>query len=168
MKPDNFFRYVLDPALSFNAPLIGVPASDRATVLLMAIAGQESAWEWRRQRGGPARSYWQFERWGGVAEVMQKCTLKLQAVTQALDIQYQPDVIFEAMTWNDTLAAAMARLLLWQDAAPLPAIGAVDAAWAYYQRNWRPGAPHPKEWPQNYATALKACGVSVDQLQLSL
>ncbi len=34
-----------------------------------------------------------------------------------------------------------ARLLLWTDAKPLPAIGDEQGAWDYYLRNWRPGKP---------------------------
>ena len=50
--------------------------------------------------------------------------------------------------------SAFARLLLWTDPAPLPALGAAVRAWAYYRRNWRPGKPHPETWPEMYQNAL--------------
>ncbi len=57
------------------------------------------------------------------------------------------------------LAAAFARLLLLTDAKPLPQIGDVQGAWAYYVRNWRPGKPHPDTWPGLYKQAQAALGV---------
>jgi hypothetical protein len=155
MKPDIFLREVVDPSLKKLAAWTGTKSDDRARVLLMAIAGQESDWRYRRQSGGPARSYWQFERFGGVAEIMQKCPSQLAAVCGSLDIPVESALIFEAMTWNDTLAVAMARLLLWQDPAALPGLGQRDEGWHYYERNWRPGLPHPDKWPACYRTAME-------------
>ena len=42
----------------------------KARVLMYAIALQESRFTHRRQIGGPARGFWQFERGGGVRGVM--------------------------------------------------------------------------------------------------
>ena len=53
------------------------------------------------------------------------------------------------------VAAGFARLLLWTDPRPLPAIGDVKAAWQYYLRNWRPGKPHEKTWAPLYAEAME-------------
>jgi hypothetical protein len=110
------------------------------------------------QIGGPARSYWQFEKSGGVAELFQKTRRQLAVMCAAEDVTCDPATVFEAMAWNDTLACAMARLLLWQDPAPLPALGEKEAGWACYQRNWRPGAPHPESWSGVYDQALAAMG----------
>jgi hypothetical protein len=159
MTPFVFRQRVVDPALSLiaNLPEIKLPPSDEACVMLMTIAGQESNWAARRQGGGgPARSYWQFEKGGGVAELFQKTPRQLSAICAALDIPFDLSTVFEAMAWNDTLACTMARLLLWQDRAPLPAIGDKQAGWQYYLRNWRPGAPHPDTWPGLYDKALAA------------
>ena len=127
-----------------------------AVVMMLAIAGQESDWTDRRQNGGPARSWWQFEAAGGVAEVMDKCPAQLQNVALWLDIPYQRSVLFEAMAWNDALAFAFARLLLWQDPAPLPAMGEEEVAWGYYLRNWRPGMPDRQRWSRVYPQAVAA------------
>jgi hypothetical protein len=44
---------------------------------------------------------------------------------------------------HDALATVFARLLLYTDPHPLPALNcAPDLAWDYYFRNWRPGRPH--------------------------
>lgn len=153
MTPKELLTTCVDPALAILGSLTAIKVTDEARVLLMAIAGQESDWAARLQHGGPARSFWQFEQGGGVAGVMGSTPKQLQAVCKYLVISYDSATIFQAMAWNDTLATCMARLLLWTDAAPLPPVGDVQGAWNYYQRNWRPGAPHPEVWPSKYATA---------------
>ncbi|MCW2933440.1 MAG: hypothetical protein JWM19_4402, partial [Actinomycetia bacterium] len=144
---------IVDPALALLNTLAGIKVSNEARVLVMAIAGQESDWEARLQGGGgPARSFWQFEGGGGaVGELFSVTPKQLKAVCDYLIVPYNVATVFQAMAWNDTLAACMARLLLWQDPAALPAIGDVQAGWNYYQRNWRPGAPRPEVWPAKYA-----------------
>ena len=60
----------------------------------------------------------------------------------------------EALASDDVLACAFARLLLFTDPRPLPALGNPQAAWDYYVRNWRPGKPHRDTWDALYAKAL--------------
>lgn len=162
MTPDIFYARIVEPTLQWMAasPSIAIPVTDSARVELMAIAGQEARWKDRRQIGGPARGYWQNERYGGVAEVFQKTPRQLGTVCASLDIPYDPDVVFEAMAWNDTLACAMARLLLWTDPAPLPAYWDKGDGWKYYARNWRPGAPHPETWSALHDQSMSAIGRS--------
>lgn len=64
--------------------------------------------------------------------------------------------VWEKLAEDDILAAAFARLLLFTDPKSLPAIGAREAAWAYYLRNWRPGKPHPQSWEECYSKATGA------------
>lgn len=162
MTPDVLLRHVIDPALAFmRASLVGGPCpsiGDEARVPLLGIAGQESGCKERRQIGGPARSYWQFESGGGVAGVMNFPTTRpmLLKLCAALDIPFDRATIYEAMAWNDRLGCAMARFLLYTDAAPLPFVGQRQATWDYYLRNWRPGKPHPDAWPANYDAAMAA------------
>jgi hypothetical protein len=162
MLPDKFYGRIVVPTLDWMdaSPSIGIRAADEARVLVMAIAGQESHWAARRQIGGPARSYWQFELGGGVAGLFRHSAtrLRLGTVCAACDVPYDNGVVFEAMAWNDTLACAMARLLLYSDAAPLPAVGNKDAAWAYYLRTWQPGMPRPESWAGLYDQSLAAMG----------
>lgn len=155
MTPQIFLKTIVDPTLNWLVQIgAGVAPTDEARVLVLAIAGQESGWSDRRQAGGPARGYWQFEQGGGVAEVMQKAPSQLGRLCGLLDIPFERGTLFEAMAWNDTLACAMARYLLWQDPAKLPALDESGQAWSYYQRNWRPGAPRPDAWPAVYTKAL--------------
>lgn len=153
MTPRNLLINAIDPALSLLAG-IGIVSDVRARVLIMAIAGQESAWVERRQIGGPARGFWQFEKGGGVAGLFRVAPDALKAVCAELLIPFNAADVFEAMAWNDVLAASMARLLLWSDPLPLPDFGDVHAGWNCYERNWRPGAPHPDVWPGRYGTAV--------------
>lgn len=157
MNLDLFYKYVIGLTLPFleEMPAVRIKDTKEARVMLMAIAGQESNWDARRQYGGPARSYWQFEQGGGVAGVLRLLPHQVQAVCDALDIPCDSNTIFEAMAWNSALGCSMARFLLYTDYAPLPAVGQVQAAWDMYLRNWRPGAPHPDVWPDKYAIARK-------------
>lgn len=153
MTPKSLLTDAIDPALALLGNQ-GLKSDARARLLVLAIAGQESAWEYRRQIGGPARSFWQFESGGGVAGLFQVVPNKLKSVCDALYVPFNLSDVFEAMAWHDVLAAAMARLLLWTDVAALPEVGDVNAGWAYYLRNWRPGMPHPDLWPARYGTAM--------------
>jgi len=174
MEPKNFYANIVDPTLKWMAatPAIGVPDSREARVELMAIAGQESEWKARRQIGISsyypqkvgARGYWQCEStWGGpvaLDDVLQSTRRQIEAVCSSLDIPGDKHALYEACAWNDTLACAAARLLLWLHPAPLPAIGDKEAAWQYYLRQWRPGAPHRHTWDAHYDVSLAAMSTS--------
>jgi hypothetical protein len=161
MTPAIFYQSIVKPTMAgFLVPLAptirDVPES---RVLLMTIAGIESNWSARRQIGGPARSFWQFEQGGGVAELLGMIFVApiLRAACSQLDIPSDSATIFEAMAWNDSLACTMARLLLWQDPMPLPVLGDTTNGYAYYLRNWRPGAPQGiTVWQARYASSMTA------------
>lgn len=160
MTPENLLHDVIEPAFDYlQTVLSGGPSTGAdAQVLVLAIAGQEGAFRYRRQNGGPARSYWQFESGGGVAGVMGYPSTgpMLSKLCAALDIPYNRSDVFEAMAWSDRLGCAMARMLLYTDAAALPKVGDQEAAWSYYLRNWRPGKPDHGRWAGNYQAAMKA------------
>lgn len=132
-------------------------ASGPATVMLLSIGLQESRFEHRKQIGGPARSFWQFER-AGVRGVMQhKSSARYAAAVCAIrGVPFQERAIHEAMEFDDLLGCAFARLLLFTDAAALPSPGGFDATWDYYIRNWRPGKPHRKTWNALHQRAMEA------------
>lgn len=157
MTPETFVSLVLDPGLA-TLRTVGIPSDDRARLLILAICGQESNWEHRRQIGGPARGFAQFERGGGVRGVLTHSAshAAIRRVCGLLDIPCDEATVYEAAAWNDTLAVALARLLLWTDPRPLPARGDEHGAWVYYLRLWRPGKPHPDAWPRRYQQALEA------------
>ena len=143
------------------------PAMDskEARVMVYATGLQESRFTHRAQvidggGKGPARGYWQFERGGGVAGVLRHPASRFWAnsVCNARNIPAQPLNVWLALETDDVLAAALARLLLFTDPARLPAVGEQSESWTYYLRNWRPGKPHPRTWPECYEAALKAVG----------
>lgn len=77
-------------------------------------------------------------------------------VCAARDVEPSAPAVYEALERDDVLAAAFARLLLWTDPKPLPALRQVQEAWDLYARVWRPGKPHPQTWEVIYAQALSA------------
>lgn len=154
MTPESLINTAIDPALA----LLPTMGSRAARILLLAIAWQESGMKHRRQVGGPARGYWQFEQGGGVRGVLNHASSKphIQRVLAALDYSpaSSPADCYVAIEHNDILSASFARLLLWTDPAPLP--GDAAAAWDLYLRTWRPGKPHPGTWAGHYAKATEA------------
>lgn len=153
---------------TFQHLLPGKFDSAPARVQLLAIAMQESELRTRRQDGGPARSLWQFEQGGGIHGVLTHPASSIWAKAVCLHRAVAPTEgdVYAAFLVDDLLACAFARLLLWTDAAALPALGDADGAWAYYQRNWRPGAyargndqqraELVAKFKANYAAALAA------------
>ena len=136
--------------------LPGKFASLPATVLLVAIGLQESRFKYRQQMGGPARSFWQFEKGGGVVGVLRhpSTARHARAVCVLRNIEATPDAVYAAMLEDDLLGCAFARLLLYSDPRPLPEPGQIVTSWDYYIRNWRPGKPHRSTWDSLYSDAL--------------
>ena len=155
--PETCVTTAINPALLLLPPGM---SSQPARVIMLAIAYQESALQHRRQVGGPARGYWQFEQGGGVRGVLRHTASQphIRKVLAALD--YDPNseasACYSAIEHNDILAASFARLLLWTDAETLPSDE--NAAWDLYLRTWRPGKPHPGKWAQNYMKAQHVIG----------
>lgn len=117
--------------------------TEQAQKMLSAIQRQEDPAMRRRQwPTGPARGLWQFEAGGGVKGVLTHPASRAHALTvcDKADVRPTAAAVWAALQHDDKLAAAFARLLLFTDAAALPAIGDEEGAWAYYLRNWRPGA----------------------------
>jgi len=149
---------ILDPikdAIEPAAKLLPSMDSPKARMMLLAIGLQESRFEYRRQIGGPARGFWQFESGGGVRGVLQHKA----SIYDAVKVCHQRGVggstkeVYERLEHDDILACCFARLLLLTDPKSLPMVGDVDGSWAYYLRNWRPGKPHPETWPDMYLQA---------------
>jgi len=126
-----------------------------AWAMLIAIALQESNLEHRRQIKGPARGFWQFEKSGGVSGVLgHRSTKELaHSVCVALSVTPDADSVYTAIEYNDHLACAFARLLLWTLPRPLPAYKDSGPAWMQYIDAWRPGKPHPDGWVRRWETA---------------
>ncbi|WP_411887331.1 hypothetical protein [Hydrocarboniphaga effusa] len=152
MTPSTALHIAVEPMLALLPERM---ASAEAEVMLLAIALQESRLVHRRQIGGPARGYLQFERGGGVVGVLTHSATKDFAAKLCSDLDYKADadVVYGAIENNDVLAFGFGRLLLFSDPAPLPKMGDVQGAWEYYKRLWRPGKPKPDTWPDMYARA---------------
>lgn len=126
-----------------------------ARVFQAAAGYQETKYLTRVQYGnGPARSYWQFEKGGIKGVMLHKASVRMAiAVCEARGVEFNSDAIWRAMETDDVLGATFARLLMYTDPYALPTTQ--DAAWAMYaKRLWRPGKPHPDEWPASWAFAL--------------
>jgi hypothetical protein len=148
-------RSAISPALAL---LPAKMSGDRAEVMLLAIGLQESRFEHRRQIGGPAVGFWQFERGGGVRGALTHPSSRehAAAICKTRGITASASAVYSALETDDVLAAAFARLLLWTDPASLPAVGAQASAWDLYLRTWRPGKPHPGSWKGLYMQAMAA------------
>ena len=129
--------------------------SPKARILMLAIGYQESRFEHRRQIGGPARGFWQFESGGGVRGVLTHKASAYDAakICHARGVGSSTKEVYERLEHDDSLACCFARLLLWTDHRPLPMIGDVEGSWDYYIRNWQPGKPHRKTWDDMYQRA---------------
>lgn len=151
---------------AYNEAYRLIPArfdSPKAKQLLLTITKQESGWKdrWQvidRKRPnvkGPARGLGQFELGGAVKGVMSHPASREYArqAVAAVGVPWNREAVWIALETHDDLAFALGRLLLLTDPRPLPALGDVEAAWACYLRNWRPGKPHPDDWPGNYRAA---------------
>lgn len=154
MLPETFLRNAIAPALRI---LPGQMDSRAARAMLIAVALQESRIEHRRQIGGPARGYWQFEQGGGVHGVLMHpaCRPHIQEVLKALDYDPGSDeaACYAAIEHNDILAAAFARLLLWVLPGALPVQNAPASGWSAYVAAWHPGSPKRDTWDAFFGEA---------------
>lgn len=137
--------------------------SPEAKAMLIAIAMQESRWDERRQIGGPARSFWQFE-FGGIRGVLNHKASRpiITSVLDRLDYNHSPDTSYVAIEHNDVLAFAYARCLLWTLPGALPRRVDIELAWAQYLDAWRPGKPHHDTWEAFYRRAWEIVGSTIE------
>lgn len=162
ITPADALAHIVVPALKL------LPAqmdTDRARVMPLAIAGQESNLAHRFQvvagkpgAKGPARGLWQAELGGGYSGVLRHdATAGLaRAVCDARGIPATAEAVWHGIEHDDILACCFARLLLWTDPRALPEIGDVAGAWNLYIRTWRPGRPHISRWKRHYDAAVEA------------
>lgn len=134
--------------------------SVEAKAMLITTAMQESRWDERRQIGGPARGFWQFEEGtpetrGGVTGVLMHWASGplIKSVLDRLDYDHRPKTSYIAIEHNDVLAFAYARCLLWTFPLKLPGREHINAAWEQYLETWRPGKPHRATWDAFYKRA---------------
>ena len=146
MMVDHLLTYTIPAAYSL------LPAklrSDQATAMLVAIGLHESGFTHRKQVGGPARGWWQFERIG-TRDVLEHARSKdiAETVLDALCYAMPKATIArlamdlaDPLTHNDTLACCFARLKLWTLPKPLPPREEYgQMAFEQYIQLWKPGA----------------------------
>jgi hypothetical protein len=152
------YRHVLPAA--YDVLPHGMQSAE-ADAFLMAIALQESKCAYRKQIGGPAKGFWQFEAGGGVKGVLTHHASKDAARSALVALSYPHAMtvpaIHAVLEHNDVLACVFARLLLWTLPEALPGEYQADEAWRQYLAAWRPGKPHKATWARNFdrAWALK-------------
>jgi hypothetical protein len=132
--------------------------SPEARVMLLTIGMQESKFKHRKQIGGPARGFYQFELGGGVKGVLKHPSSKriAQDVIFKMGIDLDPKVCYECLADNDPLATVFARLLLYTHPKKLPALDShPEESWQYYYQTWRPGKPHRETWDDYLINARK-------------
>lgn len=163
MDPKRLLQRAILPALDELATQ-GIPASVQAARFMLAIALQESGLAHRRQVGvggvenGPAASFWQFEQGGGCKGVLThpSAAPKMKAICEAYNVDPTPAALWEAMRYQDVVAAGAARLLIFTLPHSLPLTA--ETGWQQYVAAWRPGKPHPERWADNWALASASVG----------
>ena len=154
MTMEEVYASAIHPAMELLPSRMRSP---EATVMLLAIGLQESRFEHRRQIGGPARGFWQFERGGGVKGVCEHPSSRfwMRGLCDDRRIPFTITSVYSSLEFDDVLAAGAARLLLFTDPNKLPDIGDADEAWDLYSRVWRPGRPHRHTWDAFHAQAVQ-------------
>ena len=166
MTPQRVLKTGIIPALA-ELELQGIKDTVDARRFLMAIALQESGLAHRRQvvssgiENGPASSFWQFEQGGGCKGVLTHKSVaeRMKKVCTDYNVSPTPQGLWEAMRYNDVVAAAAARLLIYTLPSGLP--DTADEGWEQYLRAWRPGKPHPSVWKANWGAATLAVGLKL-------
>lgn len=157
MTPDFVAKFIVPAALSMLPKRLDTP---EARAMLLAIGLQESAFLARRQitsKPGyaPARGFWQFEIAGGTAEVLTNARTKPLCEAALQQQRYPPAAVacWEAFEHNDVLACVFARLFLLTCPIANPGPNDPEIGWHIYETTWKPGAPRPDDWPENFARA---------------
>lgn len=158
MTPERLLRTAIIPAL---AELAGAGIQDTidARRFMLAIALQESGLRHRRQvtaggeEAGPATSWWQFEKGGGCVGALTHRSVAPHMRKICGDFNIEPNALalWTAMQYQDVVAAAAARLLIYTLPGNLPS--EAGPGWTQYLSAWRPGKPHVATWAGHWATA---------------
>jgi hypothetical protein len=163
MTPQRLYQTAIRPALDELAGL-GIPSSPQAARFLLAIALQESGLKHRRQvvsgglENGPAVSFLQGEITGGLIDMLNRpATSKyMKAICEAYNVTPTPAGLWEAIRYQDIVAFAAGRLLLYTLPMKLPETDL--EGWDQYKKAWAPGKPKPDTWPANWALASATVG----------
>lgn len=164
MSPIKLLNLAIVPALA-ELERFGIPDTVDARRLLLTIALQESNLAHRRQvisgggENGPAVSFWQAELTGGMCKGVlthHATAVRMRDACVDFNVFATPQGLWEAMRYNDIIAAIAARLLIFTLPSALPT--GAQAGWAQYVLAWRPGKPHPEKWASNWDLATLTVG----------
>jgi len=163
MTPLRLLNHAIIPALQ-ELHQCGIPDTSLARRFLLAIALQESGLNHRRQviagsgETGPAASFWQFEAGGGCKGVLTHFQVAqcMRRLCSDFNVAPTPQGLWEAMRYQDVVAAIAARLLVYTLPNQLPTNP--EQGWEQYIEAWRPGRPHPHTWASAWATATECVG----------
>lgn len=163
MTPLRLLNTAIIPALTELAAF-GVSDSPDVRRFMLAIALQESKLKHRRQvsasgeETGAAAGYFQFEKNGGCRGALTHRVIAphMRAVCEAYNVEPTALAMWEAIRYQDVVAAAAARLLIYTLPHKMPTTAA--DGWAQYIEAWRPGKPHLSSWAAHWATATLATG----------
>lgn len=158
MTPIRLLQTAILPALNELATT-GIPSNVDAARFMLAIALQESGLNYRRQvvsggtEEGPAASFWQFEKGGGCKGVLthRSVSERMGRICTDYNVKADPASLWEAMRYQDIVAAAAARLLIYTMPWELPETA--PDGWKQYIEAWRPGKPNPSTWEGNWNIA---------------
>jgi len=152
MKLTDVVKNVINPGLALLPDRMDTP---EARAMLIAIGLQESRFKYRKQIGGPAHGFYQFENGGGVKGVLKYHSTKPIIEYILRSIRVDPSDAYNEIVSNDPLATVFARLLLWTDPGRIPAINCnPNESWDLYLRTWKPGKPHRDTWDQFWLAAV--------------
>lgn len=166
MTPQRLISTGIAPALA-ELEQLRIPDTVDARRFLLAIALQESGLRYRRQvvaggaETGPAVSWYQFERGGGCVGVLNHRSVadRMKKICADYNIEPTPQGLWDAMRYNDVVASAAARLLIYTLPKGLPTTS--SEAWEQYISAWRPGKPHLSTWAANWGAATLAVGLKL-------
>ena len=127
MTPQRLIQTGIAPALA-ELEAAGIKDTTDARRFLLAIALQESSLRYRRQvlaggaQTGPAASWYQFEKGGGCVGVLTHRAVadRMKKVCADYNIEAAPQGLWEGMRFNDVVASAAARLLIYTLPKNLP------------------------------------------------
>lgn len=162
MTPLRLLQTAIWPALE-ELKACGIPPTASAARFMLAIAMQESGLAHRRQlvggeEVGPASSFWQFEKSGGCKGVLthRSSADRMKRICENFNVVPEQQALWEAMRYQDVVAACAARLLIYTMPRALP--DTPEDGWVQYIAAWRPGKPRPAEWVGNWQEATRITG----------
>jgi hypothetical protein len=158
-----FLHETLAPSLTFCEGLPGwsIPSDERATLWMLATAGQETEWQNIAQAGsgnfdrgmGP----WQMQR-NTCSDILNNSASRAMAILLCTQLYINPiaSTVYTHLLKDTRLSAGFSRLDLRCDPHALPVSGDEEAGWETYLFVQRPGAPSRSRWAVVYPQALAA------------